>query len=104
MQEIAHLNSNTFINKLLGTWSSFSIKMNCIPVYPLANYSFGEKDPQHDQQAADTVTKKMLALKQDFEKFGLRTRTEAVIIVHEHDCPHLLLLSAGNTFFALYQF
>jgi cleavage and polyadenylation specificity factor subunit 5 len=72
-----------------------------LPLFPLANYSFGDKDPQHDQQTGENVSQRMLALKKDFETSGLRITVEAAIIVHEHDCPHILLLSAGGTYFTL---
>ena len=72
-----------------------------LPLYPLANYSFGDKDPQHDQQAGENLSQRMLQLKRNFEFAGLQITVEAAIIVHENDCPHLLLLSAEGTYFTL---
>ena len=73
-----------------------------VALFPLSNYSFGDKDPQHNPEAGDNMTKKMMALKKDFEDFGGRITVEAVIIVHEHECPHLLLFSAGNNYYTLF--
>lgn len=39
-------------------------------------------------------------LQEDFEKYGMRRCVEGVLLVHEHNLPHVLLLQLG-TFFKL---
>ena len=38
-------------------------------------------------------------MRDEFEKLGMRRSVEAVLIVHEHGLPHVLLLQLGTTFF-----
>ncbi len=40
-------------------------------------------------------------MRDEFQVFGMRRSVEAVLLVHEHNLPHVLLLQIGQTFFKL---
>ncbi|KHJ81360.1 hypothetical protein OESDEN_18954 [Oesophagostomum dentatum] len=40
-------------------------------------------------------------MREEYEKVGMRRSVDAVLIVHEHSLPHILLLQIGTTFFKL---
>jgi len=40
-------------------------------------------------------------MREDYKQHGMRQTVEAVLLVHEHGLPHVLLLQLGNTFFKL---
>ncbi|KAE9418569.1 hypothetical protein Angca_009859 [Angiostrongylus cantonensis] len=56
-----------------------------INLFPLSNYTFGTKDAQSERD----------------HSVGMRRSVDAVLIVHEHSLPHILLLQIGTTFFKL---
>ncbi|KAH0852065.1 LOW QUALITY PROTEIN: hypothetical protein HID58_094246, partial [Brassica napus] len=58
-----------------------------VNTYPLSNYSFGTKEPklEKDTSVADV-------------SLGMRTSVDAILLVQEHNHPHILLLQIGNTF------
>ncbi len=62
-------------------------------LYPLSNYTFGTKDPQYEKDR--TVESRFIRLKEDYEKGGLRISVDGVVLVHEHNLPHVLLLQLG---------
>ena len=41
-------------------------------------------------------------MREEFDKIGMRRSVEGVLIVHEHNLPHVLLLQLGTTFFKLW--
>jgi cleavage and polyadenylation specificity factor subunit 5 len=41
-------------------------------------------------------------MREEYDKNGMRRSVEAVLLVHEHSLPHVLLLQIGSTFFKLY--
>jgi hypothetical protein len=43
-----------------------------------------------------------LGMKQQFMVEGIRRSVEGVLLVHQHNHPHVLLLQIGNSFFKLY--
>ncbi len=53
--------------------------------YGVNNYTFGVKEEQD-------VGRKLDGLVQEYESNGMRTTVEAVLIVHEHKTPHILVL------------
>ncbi|VDK21362.1 unnamed protein product [Taenia asiatica] len=69
-----------------------------IPLYPLKSYSFGKKEPNYERDRS--VPARFQRLQEDFEKYGMRHSVEGVLLVHEHNLPHVLLLQLG-TFFKL---
>ena len=40
-------------------------------------------------------------MRDEFTAHGMRRSVEAVLLVHEHGLPHVLLLQLGSTFFKL---
>ena len=63
-------------------------------LYPLSNYTFGTKDPQYEKDR--TVETRFQRMRDDFEKYGMRRSVEGVLLVHEHNLPHVLLLQLGT--------
>lgn len=41
-------------------------------------------------------------LENDYEAHGMRRTVEAVLVVHQHNHPHVLMLQIANAFFKLY--
>ncbi|CAF0740335.1 unnamed protein product [Brachionus calyciflorus] len=70
-----------------------------INLYPLSNYTFGTKDPLYERDSS--VINRFQRMRDEFQTIGMRRSVEAVLLVHEHNLPHVLLLQLGNTFFKL---
>ncbi|PVU89050.1 hypothetical protein BB559_005259 [Furculomyces boomerangus] len=70
-----------------------------IPIYPLDNYAISTKEPQPEEDIS--VQARLKRLEAEYETHGTRTTVEAVMIVHEHNFPHVLLLQNANSFFKL---
>ncbi|KAI8576892.1 hypothetical protein K450DRAFT_254792 [Umbelopsis ramanniana AG] len=68
-------------------------------LYPLANYTFGVKEAQPEEDPS--VHARLKRLQNDFEEHGMRRSVEAVLVVHEHNHPHVLMLQIANAFFKL---
>lgn len=71
-----------------------------VRLYPLSNYTFGVKEfqPEEDPSVKDRLRR----LEDHYEKHGLRRTCEAVLVCHEHNHPHVLMLQIANAFFKLY--
>ncbi|KAK8399238.1 hypothetical protein O3P69_003389 [Scylla paramamosain] len=67
--------------------------------YPLTNYTFGTKDALYERDPS--VPARFQRMREEFDKIGMRRSVEAVLLVHEHGLPHVLLLQLGTTFFKL---
>ena len=61
-----------------------------IHVYPVSNYTCGSKASKPDKDA--TVAEAMIRLKDKYEREGMRRTVEAILLVNQHDHPHVLLL------------
>jgi cleavage and polyadenylation specificity factor subunit 5 len=70
-----------------------------IRLYPLSNYTFGVKEPQPEED--DSVKERLKRLEQYYEKHGMRRFCEGVLVCHEHNHPHVLMLQIANAFFKL---
>ncbi|ORY06963.1 cleavage and polyadenylation specificity factor, 25 kDa subunit [Basidiobolus meristosporus CBS 931.73] len=70
-----------------------------VTLYPLANYTFGTKEAQPEEDPS--VSARLQRLQNDYEKTGMRRTVEAVLVVHEHNHPHVLMLQIANSFFKL---
>ena len=70
-------------------------KESIIRLYPLSNYTFGTKDPMYEKDR--TVEARFNRMREDYEKQGIRHSVEAVLLVHEHNLPHVLLLQLGES-------
>ncbi|ORX41930.1 cleavage and polyadenylation specific factor 5 [Piromyces finnis] len=76
-----------------------SITQSTVSLYSLENYKFGVKDPQPEEDPS--VAARLNRLQNEYEKYGIRRTVEGVLVVHEHNHPHVLLLQIANTFFKL---
>ncbi|KAI8874696.1 hypothetical protein K501DRAFT_204200, partial [Backusella circina FSU 941] len=65
----------------------------------LENYTFGTKDAQPEEDPS--VAARLRRLESDFAEHGLRRSVEAVLVVHQHNHPHVLMLQIANAFFKL---
>ena len=41
-------------------------------------------------------------LEEHYEQYGMRRTCEGVLVCHEHNHPHVLMLQIANAFFKLY--
>ncbi|CAL5219698.1 g1586 [Coccomyxa viridis] len=70
-----------------------------ITAYPVSNYNFGAKAAKLEK---DRSTQERLSRMEDkYRREGIRRSVEAVILVHDHNHPHVLLLQLGSAFFKL---
>ncbi|MFH4974170.1 hypothetical protein AB6A40_000879 [Gnathostoma spinigerum] len=70
-----------------------------IRLYPLPNYAFGTKDAQAEPD--HSVQARFQRMREEYETIGMRRSVDAVLLVHEHALPHVLLLQIGQSFFKL---
>ncbi|KAK9842055.1 hypothetical protein WJX81_006462 [Elliptochloris bilobata] len=70
-----------------------------VTLYPVGNYNFGVKAPIIDKDA--TFEEALARMQQKYAREGARRSVEAVLLVHEHHHPHVLLLQVGSSFFKL---
>ena len=70
-----------------------------VRLYPLSNYTFGVKEVQPEEDTS--VKDRLRRLEDHYEKHGLRRTCEAVLVCHEHNHPHVLMLQIANAFFKL---
>lgn len=82
-----------------GTPTSSLALERTIQTYPLSNYTFGTKDPLYERD--NSVQARFQRMREEFTTMGMRRSVEAVLLVHEHNLPHVLLLQLGTTFFKL---
>ena len=73
-----------------------------ITLFNLENYTFGKKEAQLEKDTS--VASRLNRMKEKYEKEGMRRSVDGVLLVHQHNHPHVLLLQIGNTFFKLYVF
>ena len=65
-------------------------------LYPMSNFKFGTKGPKVIKDG--TVEARSARLKVKYETEGPRRSVEAVLVVHDHNHPHILLLQVGAAF------
>mmetsp|Transcript_3608 Transcript_3608/g.6131 ORF Transcript_3608/g.6131 Transcript_3608/m.6131 type:complete len:125 (-) Transcript_3608:466-840(-) len=68
-------------------------------VYPITNFKFGQKSAKVEKDTS--VSARMSRMRNKYETEGPRRSVEAVLVVHQHNHPHILLLQAGNSYFKL---
>ncbi len=73
-----------------------------VVLYPLTNYTFGTKEALVDEEPS--MAGKIAKLQTDYATQGMRTTVEAVLLVHDHSHPHILMLQQGPNFFKLFVF
>jgi cleavage and polyadenylation specificity factor subunit 5 len=67
--------------------------------YSLSGYSFDQKEAQPEEDP--TVAARLNRLQAEYDLHGMRTTVEAILVVHEHGHPHILMLQIANSFFKL---
>eukprot|EP00850_Spirogloea_muscicola_P003359 SM000013S26528 [mRNA] locus=s13:793102:795148:- [translate_table: standard] len=70
-----------------------------VNIYPLSSYTFGAKEAKMEKDTS--VADRLARMKQTYAKEGMRTTVDGILLVQEHNHPHILLLQIGNTFFKL---
>ena len=70
-----------------------------IKLYPLSNYTFGTKETQPEEDPS--VIARLRRLEEHYDKYGMRRTCEGILICHEHNHPHVLMLQIANAFFKL---
>lgn len=70
-----------------------------IRLYPLSNYTFGVKDSQPEEDPS--VVARLRRLEEHFNAHGMRRTCEGILVCHEHNHPHILMLQIANAFFKL---
>ena len=70
-----------------------------VRLYPLSNYTFGTKETQPEEDPS--VKDRLRRLEEHYEQYGMRRTCEGVLVCHEHNHPHVLMLQIANAFFKL---
>lgn len=70
-----------------------------VTLYPLSNYTFGVKETQPEEDPS--VIARLKRLEEHFADHGMRRTCEAILVCHEHNHPHILMLQIANAFFKL---
>ncbi|KAI9781094.1 MAG: hypothetical protein M1816_002565 [Peltula sp. TS41687] len=70
-----------------------------IRLYPLSNYTFGTKENQPEEDPS--VLARLRRLEEHYEQHGMRRTCEGILVCHEHNHPHILMLQIANAFFKL---
>ena len=68
-------------------------------LFPLTNYTFGTKEPLFEKDTS--ISARFQRMREEYDSVGLRRSVEGVLLVHEHNLPHVLLLQIGASFFKL---
>ncbi|KAI0194257.1 nucleotide hydrolase-domain-containing protein [Xylaria flabelliformis] len=72
---------------------------NTIRLYPLSNYTFGVKETQPEEDPS--VIARLKRLEEHYSAHGMRRTCEGILVCHEHNHPHILMLQIANAFFKL---
>lgn len=70
-----------------------------ITLYPLSNYTFGVKETQPEEDPS--VIARLKRLEEHYVEHGMRRTCEGILVCHEHNHPHILMLQIANAFFKL---
>lgn len=70
-----------------------------IRLYPLSNYTFGVKETQPEEDPS--VLARLKRLEEHYTQYGMRRTCEGILVCHEHNHPHILMLQIANAFFKL---
>lgn len=68
-------------------------------VYPLKSYHFETKVEQPEEDPS--VVARLRRLEEHYEKHGMRRTCEGILVCHEYNHPHVLMLQIANAFFKL---
>jgi len=70
-----------------------------IRLYPLSNYTFGTKE--HQPEEDPSVLARLKRLEEHYSQYGMRRTCEGILVCHEHNHPHILMIQIANAFFKL---
>ncbi|TQV94564.1 WD40 domain-containing protein [Cordyceps javanica] len=70
-----------------------------VRVYPFSNYTFGVKETQPEEDPS--VIARLKRLEEHYAEHGMRRTCEGILVCHEHNQPHILMLQIANAFFKL---
>ncbi|KAF2403123.1 cleavage and polyadenylation specific factor 5 [Trichodelitschia bisporula] len=70
-----------------------------IRLYPFSRNEISTKAQQPEEDAS--VEERLLRLKNHYEQHGMRRFCEGVMLCHEHNHPHVMLLQIANSFHKL---
>ncbi|KAG0155566.1 hypothetical protein PDIDSM_2738 [Penicillium digitatum] len=70
-----------------------------VRLYPLSNYTFGTKETQPEEDPS--VLARLKRLEEHYGLHGMRRTCEGILVCHEHNHPHVLMLQIANAFFKL---
>jgi hypothetical protein len=83
----------------------FGLDFTTVSIYSLSNYSFGKKETESRGQEARGASAEEIRKHREFryQDRGMRRSVAAVLLVHSHSFPHVLLLqrTAGDGGYAL---
>lgn len=77
---------NQFGNKYIQQTKPLTLE-HTIYLYSLTNYPFGMKVPLNEKDSS--VAANFLCMREEFDKIGLRKIIKQVLIVLEHQLPHM---------------
>lgn len=86
-------------NPAKQTLPFYARQSDAIRLYPLSNYTFGTKETQLEEDPS--VKDRLRRLEEYYAKHGMRRTCEGVLVCHEHNHPHVLMLQIANAFFKL---
>ena len=75
------------------------LQQSKLDVFHLGNYTFSMKD--QDQDRDNTPNARIQRLKVKYAQEGMRRSVDAVLVVHQHGHPHILLIQMANNYFRL---
>jgi hypothetical protein len=83
----------------------FGLDFTTVSICPLANYSFGKKEVESQGQEARGASLDEIRNHREmrYQERGMRRSVAAILLVHSHNFPHVLLLqrTTGNGGYAL---
>jgi cleavage and polyadenylation specificity factor subunit 5 len=65
----------------------------------LSNYTFGTKETQPEEDPS--VLARLKRLEEHYDAYGMRRTCEGILVCHDHNHPHVLMLQIANAFFKL---
>ena len=70
-----------------------------VRLYPLPNYTFSTKPEQPEED--NSVQARLRRLQDHYDQHGMRRTCEGVLVCHEYNHLHVLLLQIANAFYKL---
>lgn len=71
-----------------------SAGQSALAVYPVTSYNFGQKDNKVSKDAS--IQDRFSRLQHKYAQEGLRKSVEGILLVHQHNHPHVLLLQEAS--------